>query len=308
MGARVKVSAPAWMLVLCALPPLVDAAFVRANCRGIQEFSMTDGHVSCQESSVLSDENEHLMLGHTRAAASPPRGLLSTSAAGGQIRDVGSNGGEAGALLMDRLTVTGDWDGFIPVTVDLCVGYKFAGFGESRIHATLRTSSAASATGDNKARVRLSHRGFGGTWLSDFESRGEFEIPEEGPRAPQSTLALSVTERIHHSSPEMGVRADVAVFALPNLEALEPVLSSFSRAVAWISVSLPERLEFSSESGVFLSEPYAVEAMGLEQGTNPSSVIMKTANSGRLHALRSYRDWYRAVARSDCRHQLGVDG
>ncbi len=269
---------------------------------------MTEGNVSCQESSVLSDENEHLMLGHTRAAASLPRGRLSISAAGGQIRDVGSNGGEAGALLMDRLTITGDWDGFIPVTVRLCVEYKFAGFGESRIHATLRTASAHRATGDNQARVRLSHRGFGGTALADFESRGEFEIPEEGSRAPQSTLALRVTEKVHHSSPAMSVRADIAAFALPNLGALEPVLSSFSRVVAWISVSLPERLEFSSESGVFLSEPYAVEAVGLEQGTNPSRVIMKTANSGRSHALRSYRGWYRAVARSDCRHQLGMDG
>lgn len=269
---------------------------------------MTDGNVSCQESSVLTDENERLMLGHTRAAASLPRGLLTTSAAGGQIRDVGSNGGEAGALLMDRLTITGDWDGFIPVTVRLCVEYKFAGFGESRIHATVRTSSAHSTTGDNRARVRLSHRGFGGTWLSDFASRGEFEIPEEGYRAPQSTLALSVTEKVHHSSPAMSVRADIAAFALPNLEALEPVLSSFSRAVAWILVSLPERLEFSSESGAFLSEPYAVEAMGPKQGTNPSRVIMKTANSGGSHALRSNRGWYRAVARSDCRHQLGVDG
>jgi hypothetical protein len=269
---------------------------------------MIDGNVSCQESSVLSDENEHLILGHTRAAASLPRGLLSTSAAGGQIRDVGSNGGEAGALLMDRLSITGDWDGFIPVTVRLCIEYKFAGFGESRIHAALRTSSVHSATGDNQARVRLSHRGFGGTRLSDFESRGEFEIPEEGSRAPQSTLALSVTEKVHDSSPHMSVRADIAAFALPNLEALEPVLSSFSRVVAWISVSLPERVEFSSESGMFLSEPYAVEAIGIRPGANPPRVMMKTANGGRANALRSHRGWYRAIARSDCRHQLGVDG
>ncbi len=269
---------------------------------------MTDGNVSCHESSILTDENEHVMLGHTRATASLARGLLSTSAAGGQIRDVGSNGGEAGALLMDRLTIIGDWDGYIPITVRLCVEYKFAGFGESRIHATLRTSSAKSAAGDNRARVRLSHRGFGGTALEDFESRGEFEIPEEGSRAPQSTFALSAIQKVHRSSPEVNVRADIAAFALPNLEALEPILSSFSLAVAWIQVSLPEHLEFSSESGVFLSEPYEVEAMAVRQGTYASWVIMKTADSGKANALRSHRGWYRVVARSDCRHQLGVDG
>ena len=84
MGTRSNVPVPAWLLLLCALPTLGEAAFVRTNCRGIQEFSMTDGNVSCQESSVLTDEDQHLMLGHTRAMASLQRGLLATSAAGGR--------------------------------------------------------------------------------------------------------------------------------------------------------------------------------------------------------------------------------
>ena len=269
---------------------------------------MTDGKVSCQESSVLNDDNEHLMLGHTRASASLSRGLLITSAAGGQIRDVGSNGGEAGALLVDRLTISGDWDGSVSVTVRLCVAYKFAGFGESRIHAALRTSFGDNDKGDNQARIRLSHRGFGGAALEDFRSRGAFEIPEKGAYPLQSRFVLSVTEQIHHHIPEMNVRADIAVYALPNLEALEPVLSSFGRAVAWISVSLPERLEFSSESGMFMSEPYAPDGTAATHRTEPARVIMKTANSGTVNALRNYRGWHRVAARSDCRHQLGVDG
>jgi hypothetical protein len=308
VDARASVSAPALLLVLLALPPLAEAAFVRANCRGIQEFSTTEPRVSCQESSVLSDDSERLMLGHTRAAASLVQGRLSTSAAGGQIRDVGWNGGEAGALLMDRLTISGDWDGYVAVTVHLCVAYTFAGFGESRLDATLRTSSADNVTGDNQARVRLLHRGFGGTTLADFESRGEFTIPEQGPRAPESIIELTVTESVHHESPQMNLRADIAAFALPNLEALEPMLSSFGRAVAWISVTLPERIAFSSESGVFLSEPGAPMQMRLEPGPDRSWVIIKTTSIGSRNALRSHRRWYRAVARSDCRHQFGMDG
>ena len=308
MGVDAKVPASTCLLVLFALSSFAEAAFVRANCRGIQEFSLSEHQVSCQQSSVLSDDNERLMLGHTRAAASLVQARLSASAAGGQIRDVGSNGGEAGALLMDRLTITGDWHGSAAVTVRLCVAYKFAGFGESRIHASLRTSSADKATGDNQARVRLSHRGFGGTVLADFHSRGEFEIPAEGPRAPQSVFELSATEKVHHSQPTMNLRADIAVFALPNLEALEPVLSSFSQAVAWISISLPEQLRFSSESGVFLSHSRASGRMEWEPGVKPSWGIMKTNRIGGAHALRSHRGWYRVAARSDCRHQLGVDG
>jgi len=254
MGNGVKRQAGAFLLLLCSLPPALDAAIVRANCRGVQELSTSDGDVSCRESSVLDDNNNHLMLGHTRASASLPRGLLLISAAGGQIRDVGSNGGEAGALLADRLTISGDWEGFVLVTVGLCVDYKFAGFGESRIHGTLRTSSGESPGGGNQARIRLSHRGFGETRLADFGSLGAFDIPREGDHPLQSRLLLSVTEKIHHDFPEMNVRADIAAFALPNLEALEPVLSSFGGASAWISVSLPEALEFSSESGMFMTE------------------------------------------------------
>lgn len=307
MGTGVKLAAPAWLLLLCALSSAAQAFFVRANCRGIQEFSLTDSHVSCQESSVLDDDN-HLMLGHTRAAASLARGLLQSSAAGGQIRDVGANGGEAGALLMDRLTISGAWTDPIAVTVRMCVDYRFAGFGESRLHAALRTSSERSAPGGNRAGIRLISRGFGGAVLEDFDSRGAFGIPAEGARAPQSVLLLSVTEKVYRDAPEIAVRADIAAFALPNLQALEPVLSSFAQVVAWVLVILPERIAFSSESGTFLSDPFAREAKPVRRKTALSSVIMQISNNGTAHALRSHRGWHRAFARSDCRHQLGLDG
>jgi hypothetical protein len=297
-----------WLLVFGALPTLADGAFVRANCRGIQKFSTTQDTVSCQESNVLADDADNLMLGHTRAQASLPRGMLSTSAAGGQIRDVGANGGEAGALLKDRLILLGEWDGSVSVGIRLCVAYRFAGFGESRVHATLRTSMANDATGKNQAGVRLRHRGFGGTVLTDFESRGRFTIPEEGPRSPRATIALRVTEEVHRDSPEINVRADIAAFALPNLEPLEPVLSSFGGVIAWIVVTIPPALELSSESGVFLSAPFDARAAGAGAGATGSWVIMATALEGGSNALRSHRDWHRVAARSDCGHQLVVDG
>jgi hypothetical protein len=305
MGAMHR--APLWILVLCALSSAAQGFFVRANCRGIQEFSVTDHSASCQESSVLAHD-DHLLLGHTRAAVSLARGVLQSSAAGGQIRDVGANGGQAGALFMDRLTISGDWTGAIPVTVRLCVDYRFAGLGESRVHATLRTSPGGAALGANQAGIRLTNRGLGGAVLKSLDSRGDFEIPGEGARARASLLLLSVTENIHRRAPVLSVRADVAAFALPNLQALEPVLSSYSQVVAWVQLSLPEPLVFTSESGAFLSDAYAYEVMGDRQGSTLYSVIMTTRNNGKTHALRNHRDWHRASARSDCRHQLRLDG
>jgi len=260
MGPTWMFPAPAWLLLLCTLPMVGEAAFVRANCRGIQEFSLTDGQVSCQQSSVLEDDDNHLILGHTRASASLPRGLLQSSAAGGQIPGVGSNGGEAGALLMDRLTVSGAWTGSIAVTVLMCVRYRFAGLGESRIHATLRLSSVGATAGANQARIELLHRGFGGATLANSGSRGVFEIPVEGRRPAQSVFALRVSENIRRGGPELTLRADIASFALPNLQTLEPVLSSFGEVEAWVLVSVPEGLAFTSESGRFLDQARVREA------------------------------------------------
>ena len=308
LGARVNVRGAILLVVLQTFTHLAQAAFVRANCRGVQELSTTEARVSCQESSVLSDDAEHLMLGHTRAEADLAAARLATSAAGGQIRDVGWNGGEAGALLKDRLTITGAWEGHVDVTVRLCVAHKFAGFGESRIDAALRTSTAKTVTGENQARVRLHHRGFGGTTLADIDSRGTFSIPEQGARAAESTFELTVTERVHRSRPGLNLRADIAAFALPNLEALEPVLSSFGEAVAWIAVSLPDRLAFSSESGVFLSERASAKPVKRAPGAIPSWGIIETGVIGKRNALRGHRRRHRVVARPDCRHQLGVDG
>ena len=284
------------------LPAAADAAFVRANCRGVQKFSMSEARVRCGESSVLDGDSAQLMLGHTRAEADLTRGSLMASAAGGQIPDVGANGGEAGALFMDRLTISGDWEGAIAVTVRLCVQYAFAGFGESRIHAALRTSSPDDSAGGNRAAMRLSHRGVGGAVLSDLHSRGRYEIPVEGPRAAQSVVQLSVTEEVDRKLPRLQLRVDVAAFALPNLELLEPGPSSFSRVLAYVLVSLPSPLVISSESGLFLSEPYA------HQASNGTWVMMSALNHGNIHALRSHSGRHRAAAGSDCRHQLGLDG
>ena len=60
MGVDAKVPASTCLLVLFALSSFAEAAFVRANCRGIQEFSLSEHQVSCQQSSVLSDDNERL--------------------------------------------------------------------------------------------------------------------------------------------------------------------------------------------------------------------------------------------------------
>lgn len=242
------------LLLVAAVSIPTQAAHVRANCRGIQEFSMSEPEVSCYQSDTLTDSAGHIMFGYTAAAASLTRGKLTASASGGAIRDIGYNGGEATALLKDKISIQGEWQGSIPVTVSVWVAYKFAGFGESRIHASLGTTTVQRPVAENRVSIRLVHRGFNQASLSNVNNMGTYQSPEDGSYPAQSILSLSVTETIERESPYLEVRARLDSYALPNLDTLNPTASSLVNVEARISVSLPQPLKFTSESGTFLSE------------------------------------------------------
>ena len=125
-----------WLLLLLAVVSIsTQAALVRANCRGIQELSLSEAEVSCYESNTLTDSAGHIMFGYTAAAASLKQGKLTADATGGAIRDVGYNGGEATALLKDKISIRGEWQGSIPVTVQSTYDAD-TGSGSNPIHTT----------------------------------------------------------------------------------------------------------------------------------------------------------------------------
>ena len=96
------------LIVLLAAP--ADAAYVRANCRGIQEFSTSNVSVNCAENNELADPQGNLVSGFTSAMANLAEGRLVAAAAGGQIRDFGYNGGEAMALRVGHAyEAANDW-------------------------------------------------------------------------------------------------------------------------------------------------------------------------------------------------------
>jgi hypothetical protein len=243
------------LLLIAAVAVPVEAAHVRVTCRGVQEFSLSEPEVSCYESSALTDADGRIMFGHTAAGASLTQGKLTASASGGAIRDVGYNGGEASALLMDKVVIEGEWQGSVPVTVSMWIAYKFAGYGESRFHAALGASVSEAPPGDNRVAVRLRHRGFNQATLSNVVNDGSNRAPEDGSYPAQSILTMSVTEMVTDESPFLVVRARLDGYALPNLDAINPTAASLVDVEARISVSLPEHLRLRSESGLFLAKP-----------------------------------------------------
>ena len=260
-GGRSRHSLPRSGALLCSLTLLVAAAtipaqtaYVRVTCRGVQELSLS-GRASCDESSVLSDHDGRLVFGHTAAGASLVDGSLEASASGGSIRDVGYDGGEATALLRDEITVAGEWQGSVTLTVSMRIVYRFAGFGESRIHASLSATTTQVPLSSNAVQVRLTHRGFNQATLTKVIDDGTNHTPAEGTYPAQSAIDVSVTETLTLASPRLVVRARVDGYALPNLDAINPSAASLVDAEAQLSVSAPDDLDIKSASGLFLSEP-----------------------------------------------------
>ncbi|MDX1433650.1 MAG: hypothetical protein R3286_14500 [Gammaproteobacteria bacterium] len=241
---------------MAAVAVPAQAAHVRVTCRGIQEYSRFERALSCDESNVLTDQDGRLVFGHTSAQADLARGTLAASASGGSVRDVGYNGGEATALFKDEFAVEGAWQGEVPVTVSMWITYRFAGSGESRIHASLGATASSGLIADDRAQIRLHHRGFNKATLQNVINDGGYRTPQNGSYPAQSTLVMSITEMVAFDSPRLIVRARVDSYALPNLDTINPSAASLVDVRARISVSLPEHLHLRSESESHPSGPH----------------------------------------------------
>lgn len=227
-------------LLLAALTIAAEAAHVRVTCRGVHQLSTTERAVSCHETDAFTDRDGRIFFGHTAAAADLANGTLMASASGGSIRDIGYNGGEATALLKDEIPVPGEWRGTIPVTITMRIAYRFAGFGESRIHASLSATSAPGPSVRNRALIRLSYRGFDQATLRNVANDGSYAAPEDGAYPARAVLTMSVTEMVAASSPRVTVRARLDGYALPNLDSINPSADSLVDAEARITVSLAD--------------------------------------------------------------------
>lgn len=249
-----KLMTPFVTSLLLGLAFPVQAASVRVTCEGIHEFSISKPEVQCSQSALLSDPDGNLVPGFSFGFASLPKGKLAASAAGGSIRGIGYNGGEASALFTDKLSISGDWTGLLPVTVSVIVRYAFAGLGESQLHAGIRTRRADEIINTTQAQIQMVRKGFGGVVLTNVDSTGDINTPADGFYQPSSVIMLSTTEMVHHSSPQFDIRADLRGYSLPNLGSLGSVITALVSAELEFFVSIPEALGYESESGVFLAD------------------------------------------------------
>ena len=254
LGSRLGAARVALLVLLpCLLPDAGGAAaedLLRVTCRGQFRLSVTEPAIECSESGVLSDPAGGMVSAFSAATANHVSTEIGAGAAGGAIREVGYFGREASALFLQRLWLSGEWQGAMPLTLTLDLEYGFGGHGEGRLHAALRSSEEGSGRGRNRAGLRMRHTEFGGAQLREDGSDGNYALPEPGVYPSRSLLTLSVVHPVRRERPWAAVRADLMVFATPSLGRFDASVSALVTARAALSLSAPCPVSVRSGSGV----------------------------------------------------------
>ena len=223
-----------------AIPPPAASGVHRVTCKGIFKLSSTSSESSCAESAMLDDAHGRFLPSHSEALADRGHGLLAAAAAGGAIRDVGYGGRDSTSLFIEQLRLGGAWKGRMPVEITMKLRYRFEGDGESRLIALLRSSvSGGAGRGEHQAAVRMRYTELGGAVVVAGDTRGRFEQPADGRAARRTTIELRVIQMVDASAPEIVIRADLSVHAMPNLGSFEESLTSLVQAQGEIGLAAP---------------------------------------------------------------------
>ena len=229
----------ALLLVAMLCAAAAPAGVYRVTCKGIHKLSTAATADSCFEDAMLHDGHGRFLSSVSGAHADPVRGILSASAGGGSIRDIGYGGREATSVIAERFRLRGAWTGVMPVEITLTLHYDFEGDGESRLRAMLRSSSGTATRHEHRAAVKLRHTGLGGAVLVAGTAKGRFEQPDPGRIARRATIELKVVQGIDAADPVFDLRADLLAYALPNLGPFDESLASLVRARGAIEFSAP---------------------------------------------------------------------
>ena len=211
----------------------------RVTCKGIHKLSSTTAESACAESAMLDDAHGRFLPSHSEASADRGHGLLAAAAGGGAIRDVGYGGRHSTSVIIEQLRLDGAWRGKMPIDVTMRLRYRFGGDGESRIMALLRSSAPGVGRGEHQAAVQMRYTGLGGAFVIAGDTKGRFEQPADGRAMRRAEIELRVVQMVDASTPDLRIRADIAVHALPNLGSFEESLTSLVHAQGDIRLSAP---------------------------------------------------------------------
>ncbi len=266
----------------------VHAGVYRVTCKGIHKLSSVTTGDSCAESAMLDGAHGRFLPSLSEAHADLGRGLLAATAGGGAIRDVGYGGRDSTSVIIEQLRLSGAWRGEMPVEITMRLRYRFGGEGESRLIALLRGSAPRAGRAGHQAAVLIRYTGLGGAVVIAGETRGHFEQPAEGRVADRAMVELRVIRRVAATDPEVEVRADLAVHALPNLGSFEESLSSLVHAQGEIVLAAPcpFRIEAPTHASAWETEVAGAESV---DAATTGTVVMNVEGGGAGGRERGFR-------------------
>ncbi len=163
---------------------LVDADWVRVTCHEIYNYSDSDTSINCSKLDFLEGQRGYFIPGYSKAEVNLEAGTLSTGSGGGLLRDVGFNGGESTAFMRKTFAIAGNWRGWLPITVNVKLNYRFGGYSSAQLSVNLRSYEPGNMTSDNRTGIILRYHGPDYATLFHARTEGNLDIYPQGEITP----------------------------------------------------------------------------------------------------------------------------
>ncbi|WP_141694756.1 VPLPA-CTERM sorting domain-containing protein [Candidatus Thiodiazotropha endoloripes] len=236
-----------FILLLCQAN-IVLGYSVRADCpQDLQVHQNTITATSCSYSSIYSGGG----VSNSSASANLATGQLrSNSAAFGNNSGIGV-GGYGAALLTDTITLTGPLSGDLPVSVSMVIDGSFSGqYTPSQSMLGMLTLSSGSPAQISTSRIDVVYSSDIPTVTTNFVTGSHTENIINSSATNFSAI-LSADLLVSSTDPTFSILAQLSTWSSPS--GLDGWMVANFGNTANLSISLPDGLGYTSDSGVFLS-------------------------------------------------------
>ncbi|MEW8341243.1 MAG: VPLPA-CTERM sorting domain-containing protein [Candidatus Thiodiazotropha taylori] len=238
-----------WMAVL--VPSITcgtaNAYFVGHNCPGDWQ-NIYDGVTSTSCSVSLSNTDGG--SSYSFASADLATGQLRAS---GTARNGDAFGisGLGSAILQDTITLSGLWTGDLLISMSMSVDGYFSGqYTPSQSMLGMLSLSTGSPVAMSTSRIDVAYTGDIPTVTNNFSSGSHTETVTN-PSANNFSATLTADLLIPDTNPTFDIQAQLVTWAGPS--GIHGSMTSNFANTANLSFTLPDGIDFTSDSGVFLS-------------------------------------------------------
>ncbi|MCG8088180.1 MAG: hypothetical protein JAY62_00360 [Candidatus Thiodiazotropha endolucinida] len=224
-----------------------NAYHVGHDCPG-DTLILFDGVTATSCSVALSNTDGG--SSYSFASADLATGQLRASATA-QNGDTFSTTGYGSAQLRDTITLNGSWSGDLHISMSMNIDGYFTGqYTPSQTMLGMLSLSSASILEPSISRIDVAYSGDTPTVTNNY-SLGLHSEVVTNPSATNFSATLTADLLIPDTNPTFDIQAQLIAWATPT--GIDSVMTSNFANTANLSFTLPDGIDFTSDSGVFLS-------------------------------------------------------